>query len=112
MNACHEALEKTRHVVIYYSSQSTGSYKYLTMKQSESAILWWPKVTLWTLISLIEKYLLKLLLFFFQVVSKNSSMQKKKSILNDMLFITRGSGAKGDRNFPLASIGIDTHAKS
>lgn len=34
-------------------------------------------------------------------------MQKKKSILNDMLFITPGSGVKGDRNFPLASIGVD-----
>lgn len=112
VNECHEAPEKTRHVVIYYSSQSTGSNTYPTMKQSESAVLWWPKVMLWTLISLIEKYLLKLLFFFFQVVSKNSSTQKKKSILNDMLFITRGSGAKGDRNFPLASTGIDTHAKS
>ena len=55
---------------------------------------------------------LDIIIFFFQVVSKNPSMQKKKSILNDMLFITHGSGAKGDRNFPLASIGIDTHAKS
>lgn len=38
-------------------------------------------------------------------------MQKKKSILNDMLFITHGRGVKGDRNFPLASVGIDMHAK-
>lgn len=47
------------------------------------------------------------MIFFLQVMSKNSSMQKKKSILNDMLFITPGSGVKGDRNFPLASIGVD-----
>lgn len=38
-------------------------------------------------------------------------MQKKKSVLNDMLFITRGNGVKGDRNFPLASIGRDVHAR-
>lgn len=49
--------------------------------------------------------------FFLQVVSKNSSMQKQKSILNGMLSITRGSGVSGDRNFPLASIGIDMHAR-
>ena len=55
---------------------------------------------------------LKIIFFFFQVVSKNSSTQKKKSILNDMLFITRGTRTKGDRNFPLASTGTDTHAKS
>lgn len=39
-------------------------------------------------------------------VSKNPSMQekKKKPALNGLLFITHGSGVKGGRNFPLASI--------
>ena len=37
---------------------------------------------------------LDIIIFFFQVVSKNPSMQKKKSILNDMLFITRASFTK------------------
>lgn len=55
---------------------------------------------------------LKMIIFFpLQIVSKNSTLQKKKSILNDMLFITRGSGVKGDRNFPLASTGMDVHAR-
>lgn len=41
----------------------------------------------------------------------SSSTQKKKLILNDMLFITQCSGVKGNRNFPLASSGIDMHAR-
>ena len=37
-------------------------------------------------------------------------MQKKKPLLNGMLFITHGSGVIGDRNFPLVSTGADAHA--
>lgn len=36
-------------------------------------------------------------------------MQKKTSILNGVLFITQGSGVRGDRNFPLASPGTAVH---
>lgn len=38
-------------------------------------------------------------------------MQKKKSILNGVLFITHGSGVRGDRNFPLASPGTAVHVR-
>lgn len=44
-------------------------------------------------------------------MSKKSKHAEEKSVLNGMLFITHGSGVKGDRNFPLASIQTAVHAR-